>query len=96
MQHISKFIHLPNDKRANNLIRRNLSIDAVDELADELALDYRNPQFRQWYCGVIYEFGFAKVLEWRVRAKEGDTPAKLFSKYVKDARAYSSARRVTE
>jgi predicted adenine nucleotide alpha hydrolase (AANH) superfamily ATPase len=93
MQRIGKFIHLPNDHRTNDLVRRNLAIDAVDELADEIALSYKNLQFRQWYCGVIYDFGFAKVNEWRVRANEGNYPARLFSKYVKDARKYGAKRK---
>jgi hypothetical protein len=71
---------------------KQLPIDAVDKLADELVMGYDNPKFRQWYCGVIYEFGFAKVNEWRRRASDGKEPAKLFSKYVKDYRAYRTPR----
>jgi hypothetical protein len=82
---------LPNDRSANSAIKQ-LSVDAVDKLADELADEYSNPKFRQWYCGVIYEFGFSKVTEWRGRAKEGNEPAKLFSKYVVSARTYRGSR----
>lgn len=68
----------------------NLPVDAVDRLADELVAEYDNPAFRKWYCGVIYQFGVPKVLEWRGRAKEGKAPARLFSTYVKAARTYKS------
>lgn len=67
---------------------KQLPIEAVDTLADELVAEYVNPQFRQWYCGVIYQFGYAQITEWRKRALEGRDPARLFSKYVKDARTF--------
>jgi len=78
--------------RSLDKVTNNLSIVAVDKLADELIKEYSNPKFRQWYCKVIYEFGYAQVLEWRKRAKEGNYPAKLFSKYVKDAQTFKGRR----
>lgn len=75
------------DKRQDN----QLPIDAVDKLADELVAEYSNKRFRRWYCGVIYQFGFAQVIEWQKRASEGKEPAKLFSKYIKDAQTYRGA-----
>lgn len=86
-------LQLRNDSSVN-VIKRKLSINAVDKLADELVSEYNNPDFRKWYCGVINDFGFSKVNEWRVRSKEGRTPSKLFSRFVKDARAYNGARGV--
>lgn len=83
--------HLPIDSSSNKIIKQ-LPIDAVDKLADELVIEYSNPKFRQWYCGVIYQFGFAQISEWRGRSKEGKEPAKLFSKYVKDARSHTGFR----
>lgn len=68
--------------------KHELPIAAVDKLAEELVVEYANSDFRRWYCGVIYDFGISQVLEWRRRASEGDEPAKLFSKYVRDARMY--------
>ena len=65
---------------------KQLPIGQVDELADSLAAEYHNPDFRRWYCGVIYQFGVPKVEEWRGRAREAREPAKIFSKYVADAR----------
>jgi hypothetical protein len=67
---------------------KQLPIGVVDELADELVGEFNNPSFRQWYCGVIYQYGLQKVAEWRRRAADGNEPAKLFSKYVRDARAF--------
>jgi hypothetical protein len=72
----------------NHAIKHELPIEAVDTLADELVAEYNNPGYRRWYCGVIKDFGFSKVHEWRRRASEGKEPAKLFSKYVKDSRTY--------
>ena len=83
---------LPIDSSSSNSIKQ-LPIDAVDKLADELVKEYDNLQFRKWYCGVVIEFGYAQIIEWRKRASEGRMPAKLFSKYVKDARTYRGARR---
>jgi hypothetical protein len=73
---------------------KQLPIAAVDKIADELVAEYANPNFRPWYCGVVYEFGFDKVHEWRRRASEGDIPARLFSKYVKEARSFRGSRNV--
>lgn len=70
------------------LVKRELPIAAVDKLAEELVVEYSNPDFKSWYCGIIYDFGFSQVLEWRKRASEGDEPGKLFSKYVRDARTF--------
>ena len=74
---------------------KKLPILAVDKVADELVDEYKNIKYRRWYCGVIYEFGFEKVEEWRCRAREGNEPAKLFSKYVKDSRAFRSSLRLS-
>lgn len=82
---------LPIDSSSSKIIKQ-LPIDAVDKLADELVAEYNNPDFRQWYCGVVYRYGFAQVTEWRKRALDGREPAKLFSKYVKDARTYKGSR----
>ena len=82
---------LPVGSSSNTTIKQ-LPIDAVDKLADELVDEYDNLKFRKWYCGVIKDFGYAQVNEWRRRAKEGDSPAKLFSKYVTDARKYNAVR----
>ena len=77
---------------SRGFVNKKLPIGVVDEIADGLATEYSNQQFRQWYCGVVYQFGPSKVHEWQARAKEGNEPARLFSKYVRDARAYSGAR----
>lgn len=60
----------------------------VDSVVDGLVKEYDNPEFRRWYCSVVYEFGLDKVEEWRRRASEGKTPARLFSTYVKQAQKY--------
>ena len=86
---------LPDDNSSSKPSKQ-LPIDAVDKLADELVTEYSNPVFRQWYCGVIYQYGFAKVAEWRKRAEEGKEPAKLFSKYVKDARTFRGSVRSSD
>lgn len=72
-----------------------LPIEVVDKLADELVYEYSNNTYRSWYCGIIYEFGASQVNEWRRRATEGHTPAKLFSKYVKDARTFRGSRKAS-
>lgn len=77
---------------SSNTNKEELPIDAVDQMADILIKEYDNSLYRRWYCGVIYDYGFAQVEEWRNRASEGREPAKLFSKYVKEARTYKSRR----
>lgn len=86
---------LPIDSSSSKPIKQ-LPIDAVDELADELVSEYSNPKFRPWYCGVIYQFGFAQINEWQNRAREGKEPARLFSKYVKDARTFKGSVRSSD
>jgi hypothetical protein len=71
----------------NQLPIRQLPIEAVDALADELVAEYNNPGFRVWYCGVIYQFGFEQVAKWRLKAANGRTPGGLFGHYVKQVRA---------
>jgi hypothetical protein len=71
---------------------KQIPIESVDRLADELASEYSNIKYRSWYCKVIYTFGVEQVLEWRSRATEGREPAKLFSKYAKDALTYRGSR----
>lgn len=75
---------------------KQVPIESVDRLADELASEYSNVKYRAWYCKVIYEFGVQQVHEWRRRASEGREPAKLFSKYAKDAFTYRSSRRASK
>lgn len=65
---------------------KQIPIDEVDALAEELVSEYSNPKFRVWYCGVIYEFGIAQVNDWRARAASGKSPGGLFGYYVKQAR----------
>lgn len=70
--------HLPDGELPNF---KHLKIDFVDSIADELVKEYDGAKYRRWYCGIVYEYGPAQVQEWRVRAREGKYPAKLFSKY---------------
>jgi len=66
-------------------VKLELSIDAVDKLANELTDEYDNHKFRLWYCKIIYKFGVDQVSEWRNSASTGKYPARLFSTYVKQA-----------
>ena len=72
----------------NNPRLKRIHIAQVDRLADELVDEYDNLKFREWYCGVINEYGISKVLEWRGRAKEGNYPGKLFTSFVNQAGGY--------
>jgi len=91
MQSIGKYQQMPNDEHRTRP-KLDLPIDAVDRLADQLVDVFNNKKFRDWYCGVIYEFGFSQVLEWQSRASTGKEPAKLFSTYVKQARTYGAGK----
>ena len=65
---------------------RKPSIDEVDQLADELAEEFNNPGWRSWYCGYINRYGIEQVVLWRDKARMGNSPARLFSTYLKQAR----------
>jgi len=97
MQPIEEILNkhqLRNDSSSlNKTFVNQLSIDVVDKLAEELVTEYNNSPYRRWYCGVIYDFGPAQVHEWRVKASEGNQPAKLFSKYVKNSRTHRGSQR---
>ncbi|MGH7195187.1 MAG: hypothetical protein ACREGA_00185 [Candidatus Saccharimonadales bacterium] len=69
------------------------SIEEVDTLADELAGEFDNPDYRTWYCKVIYEFGVDRVNGWRKRARSGDFPGRLFGFYVREARERKGGNR---
>lgn len=71
---------------SNQLPTKPVPIDVVDSLADELIVEYENPNWRPWYCGVINQFGLDQVTIWRGRSKSANSPARLFSHYVKQAR----------
>jgi len=66
---------------------KQIPIEAVDALADELVQEYANPTYRRWYCGIIYQFGLVQVAEWRQKAASGRNPGGLFGYYVMQARA---------
>lgn len=70
---------------------KQLPIEEVDSLADELVREYNNPIFRVWYCGVIYQFGLEQVAEWQRKAASGTNPGGLFGYYVKQARASANS-----
>jgi len=63
----------------------NPSIEEVDNLADELANEYNNPDFRTWYCLLINQFGADEVRRWQALVRTGNYPARLFSYYAKQA-----------
>lgn len=95
MEPIGKYInkhHLSIDSSGITLVK-HIPINSVDRIADSLVREYDNPQWRKWYCGVIYEFGLSKIEEWRIKAKEGKSPSKLFSLYVSEARKYHGQNR---
>lgn len=72
---------------------KQLPIEVVDKLANELVLEYDNPTYRAWYCGVVYEFGVEQVKEWRALAANGRSrsPGHVFSSYVSQARRAKAA-----
>lgn len=58
----------------------------VDYLADELVKEYGTPDYRKWYCALIYRYGLAQVEEWRKRAEKANAPVRVFSKYAAQAK----------
>jgi hypothetical protein len=79
--------HLPFDiEDYMELPGRQLPLELVDLVADGLVRMYENPDYRKWYCGVVYEFGLTKVNDWIKHAKDGNEPGKLFTRYVNGAR----------
>lgn len=66
---------MANDKKRLN----QLSIALVDGEVARLMEKYRNPEFKKWYCKIVYTLGIPKVSELERRASEGKEPAKLFS-----------------
>jgi hypothetical protein len=60
---------------------KDLPASAVDSKADELVLEFQNPQFRKWYCQIIYALGLDKIDEIRAKVQDGDEPGRLFSHY---------------
>lgn len=85
---LNKQISVP---KRDKLPVKQIPIEQVDELADELVEEYANPNFRAWYCGVILRYGVPKVHEWRRRASEGNEPGKLFTSYVNQAGGYQKS-----
>lgn len=90
---IEAFKHLPNDiEYYYDLPGRKLPLEVVDTFADAFVAYFENPDYRKWYCGVIYEFGLKKVNEWFEKSRTGEYPGKLFTKYVNSARGSYSQK----
>lgn len=58
----------------------HIGIKEADRIAAELVNEYRNPDFRKWYCKLVYELGPHRIEELRGRVRDAKDPAKLFSK----------------
>ena len=71
---------MPNDEN------QKPTTEEVELMARLLAIEFENPRFFKWYCGVVHQFGPVQVEEWRLKAGEGKEPGKLFSKLVSEAR----------
>ncbi len=77
---------------ANDNWKQRLPVEFVDDLADELIAEYANPEFRAWYCKIIYTFGPVQIREWQGRAKDASNPGKLFSTLASQALRKREAR----
>lgn len=66
------------------------TLSVVDQLAEDLASEHENTGWEKWYCGIIYEFGVEVVSNWRERVLTSDSPGRLFSYIVKQARSEKS------
>lgn len=69
-----------------------LTIVEVDRLADELVAQFNNPEYRRWYCKLIYKFGYQTVMDWKGRVSDANNPATLFSKIASQALKAKEAR----
>lgn len=83
----------PANDNSPKMFGEQLPFEFVDQLADELVIEFNNPEFRRWYCGVINKYGRSRVLEWRRRANEGKHPGRLFTSYVNQAGGYRGSTR---
>lgn len=72
---------MPRTENDNWQLGKDLPASVVDGKADELVIEFQNPQFRKWYCRIIYAIGLDKVEEIRAKCKDGDEPGRLFSHY---------------
>lgn len=63
--------------------KESLSVQIVDQLALEIANEYSNPGYLKWYCKLIYSLGPVRINELRGRARDANSPGKLFSKLAK-------------
>ena len=52
----------------------------VDEFVDGLVRRYKNPEFRRWYCKLVYNIGPYRINEIQGRVQGAKDEAKLFSK----------------
>lgn len=64
----------------SQIANRKPAISEVDALADELIKQFNNPDYRPWYCRVIYELGITEVYELMNRVRDAKNPGTLFSK----------------
>lgn len=74
---------MPGTGNDNWQLGKDLPPSVVDDLADKLAIEFNNPQFRKWYCQKIYELGMDKIAQLRAKVHEADEPGKLFSHYAR-------------
>jgi hypothetical protein len=79
---------LANDSFKKRDLVKNVSLDEVDRLSDELVRIYKNPSYKKWYCKAIYRFGAQQIRDWMARASDGKYPERLFTTYVNQANGF--------
>lgn len=76
--------HLPNVRREFKDFKKELSSTQVDEYVSGLIKEYGSPEYRRWYCVLVYEFGIQTIDDLRGRCRDARTPARLFARLAKE------------
>ncbi len=77
---------MPRTENNNWQLGSGMLASAVDQLAQEIADEFKNEDFKPWYCGAVYDLGVSRIHELRKKVEGAKNPAKLFSFYVNQER----------
>ena len=98
---VSTIIHMTSDELTNeeleqltndNHLPPRPTIEQTDLLADKLVEEFNNPEWREWYCKKINLNGIELINEYRLKARKGYNPPKLFSALLRQAPDNGTAR----
>lgn len=68
----------------NSQLKKQPTVQQVDDLANELCTMFSNHEYFKWYCAAIWKLGERRVKELSARVSDAQDPGRLFTKLLKE------------